>query len=58
MLLLLTPYPAYSFSSGWAWSVMAAKCRENGQGSAVLELMAVQCWSSQQCLLVYTENGF
>lgn len=41
MLLLLTPYPAYSFSSGWAWSVMAAKCRENGQGSAVLELTAV-----------------
>lgn len=47
---LLIPCPACSFPSECAWSVMAAKCRENGQGSTLLELIAM--------FAILTENGF
>lgn len=47
---LLIPCPACSFPSECAWSVMAAQCRENGQGSTLLELIAM--------FAVLTENGF
>lgn len=47
---LLNPCPACSFPSECAWSVMAAKCRENGQHSTLLELIAM--------FAILTEDGF